>query len=169
MKNFGILLLLALTACNPQKLDTGGMAQEMRDRQPKHVTPSQLATLADEWGRQLADSFNRRLPVSRQDTALIGKLGRQYGAEAKFMTLRDLSAQPDPKVREVAAAYHYAAANRLPAEPNLQKLDGGEYWLYTAPTAQSDSVGGFWAIRFSRKNIILRVDVKTLNRLKTPE
>ncbi len=169
MKNSTVFLLLALAACGPKKLDTGGMAREMRDRQPKHVTPSQLATLADEWGRQLTDSLNRRLPASRRDTAQVGKLGRQYGAEAKFMTLRDLSAQPDPKVREVAAAYQYAAANRLPADPNLQKLDGGEYWLYTAPTAQPDSAGGFWTIRFSRKNIILRVDVKTLNRLKTPE
>ncbi len=165
MKNLLILSLL-LVACNPRKLDTGGMAQEMRDRQPKHVTPSQLATLADEWGRQLTDSLNRKLPGGQADTAITGPLSRRYSAQIEALTLRQLAARPDPKVREVAAAYLYAARNRLALEPNLQKLQDGATWLYTASRAPADSAQRLWAITFSRKELILHVDVKTLERLR---
>lgn len=159
----GLLLAALLAGCNPKKLDTTGMAQEMRDRQPKRVTPSQLAALADEWGHQLADSLGQRPPT---DTTRIGSLARRYGADVRFFTLRQLAAQPDPKVREVAAAYRYAADNRLSLDPNLQKLADGAAWLYTAPVRRGDSLAGFWAITFPRKELIRRVDKKELERLK---
>lgn len=158
--------MFLLAACNPKKLDTGGMAQEMRDRQPKRVTPSQLAALADEWGQQLADSLNQRLPASLTDTTLTNPLARRYGADIRFSTLNQLAARPEPKVREVAAAYLYAVQNRLDVEPNLQKLADGNEWLYTAPVKQDDSLSGFWAITFPRKELIRRVDAKGLGRLK---
>ena len=169
MKNFLWFLLILLTACNPKKFETRGMAQEMRDRQPKRVTPSQLAALADEWGQQLTDSLNQRLPASLIDTAQTGPLARRYGADVRFSTLRQLASQPDPKVREVAAAYVYAVNNRLTVEPNLQKLASGTEWLYTAPVRQDDSLAGFWVLTFPRQELIRRVDVKGLERLKTAD
>ena len=160
-----LFLSLLLAACNPKRLDTAGMAQEMRDRQPKRVTPSQLAALADEWGRQLTDSLNQRLPTALTDTAQTGPLARRYGAAIRFSTLKQLTAHPDPKVREVAAAYLYAVNNRLDVDPNLQKLADGAEWLYTAPVRQGDSLAGFWAITFPRKELLRRVDAKGLERL----
>lgn len=162
-----LVLSLILAACNPKKLETAGMAREMRDRQPKRVTPSQLAALADEWGQQLTDSLNQRLPASLTDTAQTGPLARRYGAAIQFSTLTQLAARPDPKVREVAAAYLYAVNNRLTVEPNLQKLADGTEWLYTAPVRQSDSLAGFWTLTFSRKELLRRVDAKGLERLKS--
>jgi len=160
----GLLLAALLAGCNPKKLDTTGMAQEMRDRQPKRVTPSQLAALADEWGHQLADSLDQR-PLT--DTARLGSLARRYGADIRFLTLKQLASERDPKVREVAAAYLYAVNNRLSLDPNLQKLADGTNWLYTAPLRKHDSLTGFWAITFSRKELLRRVDNKDLERLKT--
>lgn len=164
-----LCLLFFLAACNPKRLDTAGMAQEMRDRQPKRVTPSQLAALADEWGRQLTDSLNQRPPAARTDTAQTAPLARRYGAEVRFSTLHQLAAETDPKVREVAAAYRYAVSNRLGLDPNLQKLAGGAAWLYTAPVRRGDSLAGFWAITFPRKELLRRVDRTDLERLKTGE
>lgn len=168
MKN-AVLLFLLLAACNPKRLDTAGMAQEMRDRQPKRVTPSQLAALADAWGRQLTDSLSQRPPARLSDTAQTGPLARRYGANVRFSTLDQLASESDPKVREVAAAYRYAVNNRLNVEPNLQKLADGDAWFYTAPVRRGDSLVGFWAITFPRKELIRRVDTKGLQRLKTAE
>lgn len=162
-----LLFSFLLLACNPKRLDTAGMAQEMRDRQLKHVTPSQLAALADEWGQQLTDSLNRLAPTGQPDTARTNPLARRYGAGVRVLSLRQLAAQPDPKVREVAAAYLYAVGNRLPLEPNLQKLGDGTEWLYTAPVAQTDPTHRLWVLRFPRKELILRVDAKGLEKLKT--
>ena len=160
---------LLLTACDPKKIDTQGMAQEMRNRQPKRVTPSQLAVLAAEWGSQLADSLDRRVNGGRRDTAVVHALARRYGADVRFFALDKTESSPDPKVREVLAAYRYTAKNHLPAEPNLQKIGDGAAWLYTAPVLQNDSLAGLWMMTFSRKELILRVDAKTLNKLKIPQ
>ncbi|MCY7351208.1 MAG: hypothetical protein LH606_11155 [Cytophagaceae bacterium] len=154
---FLLLIVFAFGACDPKKIDTKGMAQEMRNREPKRITPSQLAVLAAERGSQLADSLNR-LPDSPRDTAVVNNLARHYGAEVRFLTLDKPDADPDPKVREVLAAYRYSAQNHLSAEPNLQKLKDGAVWLYTAPVLQSDSLAGLWMITFSRKELILRAD-----------
>lgn len=145
MKNFLCLLALLLTGCEFRRVDTQGMAQEMRDRKIKHVTPSQLTTLANLWGNRITEQLNEDLLTSLQNPALLDSLQRAYGATIRFETLGVL-ARPglDPKARDVYEAYQYTARQRQVPDPNVQKLQGDTLLLYTAPVLLTPELGTRW-------------------------
>ena len=145
MKPIFFLLALLIWGCEFKRMDTSGMAREMKDRKIKHVTPSQLTTLADLWGSRIAQQLNQDFPTSMQDPAQIDSLEKAYGATIRFETFEVLNrADLDPKAREVYEAYQYTARQRQVADPNVQKLQNGADLLYTAPVVFSPEISTRW-------------------------
>jgi hypothetical protein len=145
MKNYFWLWILLLAGCETKRMDTRGMAQEMRDRKIKHVTPSQLTALADLWGGRVAGQLNQDLLASLQNPAQIDSLQTAYGATIRFETLDVLNRKDlDPKARELYEAYQYTARQRQVPDPNVQKLQDGAQLLYTAPVVLTPELGTRW-------------------------
>lgn len=145
MKRILLLLTLLTTGCEYKRMDTSGMAREMKDRKIKHVTPSQLTTLADLWGGRIAGYLNQNLVPALQNPAQIDSLQQAYGATIRFETFAVLRRPDlDPKAREVYEAYQYTARQRQVPDPNVQKIQDGAALLYTAPVVFSPELGTRW-------------------------
>jgi hypothetical protein len=141
----GLLLLMGTLSCEYKRMDTRGMAQEMRDRKVKHVTPSQLTTLADLWGGRIVGQLNADVIESLRSPRLIDSLQTAYGARIQFESLGTLGRTGlDPKVQELYEAYRYTARQRQVPDPNVQKLQDGAQLLYSAPVVLTPKLGARW-------------------------
>jgi hypothetical protein len=189
------LCLWALVACEFKRADTSKMSNEMHARQIKHITPSQVVALANDWGGVIKNELNRDILKTLQTSSVIDTLQRRYKASIKLYSAKDINNTAiDTKIRELLDAYLYNAQNGIPQEDNLQKLQNGEVILYTSPLNFDASLSsqkktiltqlgqkynidslafqkkgdlvGVWGVSFNRKDIISQIEVKAFGKMK---
>ncbi len=193
---FSIFGVYALWACDFNKrLDTSGVVQELKERQVKRVNSAQVTTLVDEWGHVIVAKLNQDLVKSIQQKTQIDSLQRLYRVTIQLGSPLKLQA-PDlgNKVNQTLDAYQYNAENHLDAIDNIQASDDGEYLYFSSPVVLQDQFKGMkttdiqalaqatkldslafrkkgdmlglWLIRFTKKEVIRLVDVKSLQKLQ---
>jgi hypothetical protein len=166
------------------------MSEEIRSRQIKHITPSQVIALSNDFGQKIKTSLNQDLAKSILDTNLIDSLKKSFKVKIDLLKPSDLTnPKIDPKVRALLDAYLYNDEKHLPQNDNLQPITNGMQVVFTTPalynkklSGQSASIGktlnqnlntkiegsllGVWAVTFERKNLVNQIDVKAFGRMK---
>ncbi len=192
MKIQGCILflgMLALNACEFKRMDTAKMKQDMENQQIKHVTRSQLSTLASEKGDEIGRALQQQ-PIRVLSTpAVVDSLAQASASRIVFVPAKALNEpQTDAKIKEVFAAYQYSAEKHLPLETNIQQIGDGSEWVYTVPVIMTKEVNaalvnkkisnpviesvpendllGLWTVYLSRKELIRQVDPKKLEKKK---
>ncbi|PQA53735.1 hypothetical protein [Siphonobacter curvatus] len=182
-----VVSTLLVTSCEFKRLDTAKMQQEIQNQKIKHVTSAQVSTLATEQGDAIGRVIDRQPIRALSTKALVDSLAQAYGARIEFVPVAQWN-QPrfDAKTKEVFAAYRYNAEKQLPQENNIQKIGDGSEWLYTIPVVMTPELTtainrkqlptlqpqkekellGLWAVHLSRKEIVRRIDPKTLEKGK---
>jgi|GEM_PF-1299847 len=156
------LLWAGITSCGNLKdkgYDTKAIAEEVKNREIKHITQAQLDAASTEWGGEITRMAQQNLaevltgvlsnhPIEEaaaycQVDSLLkaDSLSQRYGASLERSSLRDLSPSSPltTKEREVLDAYLYNAENKLEQRPNVQRL-GNQALLYTSPILLQESV-----------------------------
>ena len=66
---------------------------------------------------------------------ILTEVGKAHGVSIKRASnrYRNPADQPDAQEAPILDAYEYNAENGIKSEPNIQKIDGGEVFLYTKP------------------------------------
>lgn len=181
-----VLIVIGLFACDFQRVDTSKMANEIRSRQIKHVSPSQVLALANDFGQKIKADLNKDLYKSLSNPAFVDSLAKANLVTISLLQLSDTnSTKILPKIKELLDAYAYNASQKLPQEDNLQKLDGGTRVVFTSPIVlespfkkikgkkmdsfydrKSGDFLGVWTIVLERKNIVNKIDIKAFGRVK---
>ncbi len=154
-------LIASFCSCNTKQIDTTGMKAQMKAREIKRIIPSQVAIFAGEWGNKITKFLNE----SPQNEVLIDSLQMLYAAKISKIdiTKTDFS-KADPKEKQVMEAYLYLVKENKAMVENLQKLQGDEIQLFTAPTNTKNTI---WRIEFTKKGIINKATVKDIKKLTT--
>ena len=185
---FGLLLFTTLNACvTEDRVGNKELAREIKNRQIKRITNTQLISTVDDWGKSLTQVAEKAVlsaieknPETTQatcttvgDNPVIKALHREYGVDIRLLSAADV-ANPKlfPKERELLDAYLYNAENGLPQSDNVQKLND-TLLVYNAPLAPTDLLCQkcfehqqtslvVWRILFNKKDVINKIDVKKL-------
>ncbi|GMQ25822.1 DUF3365 domain-containing protein [Algoriphagus sp. oki45] len=66
---------------------------------------------------------------------ILTEVGKVHGVAIKRASnrYRNPADQPDPQELPILEAYEYNAENGIKSDPNIQKIEGGEVFLYTKP------------------------------------
>lgn len=183
-----------LISCDfSKRLDTRAAVKEMKERELKRITITQLTTIVDDLGKNVAGQLNQNLVKTLENKMLIDSLSKNYGIQIFIGSPQKLKATANgQKVNEILEAYQYNAENHIEQVDNVQKNEDGTLFYYTAPILAEgqfkgvakekieklglqnrlDSLSfrkkneliGLWMIRFERKEVIKRIDSKTLNK-----
>ena len=142
-----------LTGCGEQRADTAAISEEMRSRQLVHATPGQITeaarrlghaatdTLAAAWRARVAAALARTTPDQALDACLLTSLPTysaliaRYQARVQRLAPRRFGPAPTltPQVAGLLDAYLFGAAQGVPPEENIQRLDDNQTLLYTRP------------------------------------
>jgi hypothetical protein len=156
------LLFAVNTSCGNLKekgYDTKAIADEVKNREIKHVTPAQLEAACISWGEKITKSAQQNLvevitealsshPIEEAaDYCQVNRLlkadslSQVYRASLKRSNLRDLSASSPlmDKERQILEAYLYNAENKLEQRSNVQRI-GDQVLLYTAPIILQETI-----------------------------
>lgn len=185
---------MLLISCDfSKRLDTRAAVKEMKERELKRITITQLTTIVDELGKKVTGELNENLVRSLEDRKLIDSLSKKYNIQIFVGSpLKLKTASNGQKVNEILEAYQYNSENHIEQVDNVQKNEDGTLFYYTAPIlAENQFKGlpkekieklgelskldslyfrrkneliGLWMIRFERKEVIKRIDPKTLNK-----
>lgn len=132
---WSLALLLAATACDDTKLDTGAMRQEMNDRKIKRVTTAQLLDQTMILGDTVAQRLDLAFEDAMRPAVLAGvescvpvwqKLTDSLARGDEYSIVRHAFATTDttkllPKEAGIFNAYRLASSG---ANPNVQLLPG---------------------------------------------
>lgn len=155
-----IIISIVLIGCNIKRIDTSQMADQMKNSEIKRITPTQISSFANDWGTEITDYLNEK-PSNLQN---IDSLSNLYHASIKKVNITNLKLDTlDKKEAELMLAYQYSLQNNQPIGTNLQKLQGGEIQLFTAPIPNEKNE--IWRIEFTKKAIIRRVNVKEIKKI----
>ncbi len=149
-----------LTGCGEtnQRLPTGELADEVRNREIRHITPGQITQAAMKRGETVARGVQtalvRKLTAAIPAEGLVeagrycqqanlpgaDSLGKSYQADIRRYRLRgelDKKGLGD-KAFQVLDAYRYSAEQNQSIDPGVQ--GEGQYLLYTAPVTLDNAV-----------------------------
>lgn len=174
MKNSSILLVLMLAACVPDMkergYDTKKLAEDVKDRKIKKLTPAQINTWVYERGVMIANTLNTELShkkeVEKQEKKIslrsLDSLQKAYKVKISLIDLKkeNLATQYTGKAKEVIEACIYQAENGQIIQPNLQKLENQDFFF----TALAEGLPQhLWQIYFLKTNVIKKIDQKEFN------
>jgi hypothetical protein len=169
-----ILLLLTLSACVPDMkergYDTKKLAEEVKDRKIKKLTPAQINTWVYERGVMMANLLNaeltktdiEKLKAEKQTLKTQDSLQKTYKVQIALLNLtnKDLPNRYTGKAKAVIEACIYQAENEQVIQPNLQKLENDNF-LFTAAAEKPPK--HLWQISFEKKEVIRKIDQKEFN------
>jgi hypothetical protein len=185
-------LFLSISSCN---LDNGvrqtpALAEEIRNSKIKRVTNEQIVTIVDDWGQRITKQIEATLAASLakqprqvtdlcqlQNLSLVDSLSKKYDVTVSLLTTKDLeSSTLSAKEKEVLDAYLYNAENKLPQISNIQKI-GDSVLVYNVPVPTENIICqkciektlaplAVWNIRFMKREVIRKVDGKSLLKMK---
>lgn len=184
------LLIQLCSSCDFQRVDTSKISDEIRSRQIKHITPSQIIALSNDFGQKIKISLNKNPVQSLLDSTLTDSLEKSFKVKITLLRPSDLTnTNIDAKVRALLDAYLYNDEKQLPQQDNLQPISNGMEVVFTTPVIfdkkmfsqvvkLSEKIGqplkikaigsllGVWAVTFERKNLVNQIDVKAFGRMK---
>jgi hypothetical protein len=155
--------LLVLISCSENNssrgIDSKEVAQEIKNREVRHIPQAQIVEAATQKGQLIADSvqesLSRTLTQVFQEKGIeeaarycnlqmlgsVKGLEQQYLATVKRVRLKGSKSGQTLNEMETQLldAYRYNAENNLPLESNVQK-SGPEYLLFTAPITLNKSI-----------------------------
>jgi hypothetical protein len=141
-----------------QRLPTGELADEVRNREIRHITPGQITQAAMKRGETVARGVQTAL-VRKLTTAIPAEglveagrycqqanlpgadsLGKAYKADIRRYRLRGALDKKDlsDKVFQVLDAYRYSAEQNQSIDPGVQ--GDGQFMLYSAPVVLNQAV-----------------------------
>jgi hypothetical protein len=170
--------------------NTKALAEEMSNMKIKRVTNEQVVTIVDNWGQKIIKKAEKQLTFALskqpnqsarlcqlQNLPPIDSLAKLYGATITLLTANDLqNSKLSAKEKEVLDAYLYNSENKLPQISNIQKL-GDSVLIYNSPVPVNNLICEtcalkkttplvVWSVRFLRREIIRKVDAKSLLKMK---
>lgn len=174
MKNSLFIFLFLFSACVPDMkergYDTKKLAQDVKDRKIKKLTPAQISNWVYERGVLMIKILNAELATTtlpEQETKNLmlksqDSLQKAYKVQILLLNLQDknLVKSYKGKAKEVIEACIYQSENEQVIQPNLQKLENQDF-LFTAPAEKTPQ--HIWQISFSKKEVVRQIDQKELN------
>ncbi|GLU50835.1 hypothetical protein [Dyadobacter frigoris] len=180
---FGLLL----SGCNNTRVEnTKELSNEIKASKIVRVTNTQLIYTVDEWGKKISKlaqkSLEEALAKNPEKAAelcknpsgipIIGALEKKYGVKISLLGPDDTkNAQLDKKEIELLEAYLYSAkSNASSLSDNVQPINDTTV-VYNVPAdlqickiCLADKTPSFalWRLLFDKKEILRKVDVKTL-------
>jgi len=156
MKRFVILwaVFISVTSCdtNRGRQDNAALREEMKSKEVKRVTVSEIFEKAFQIGDEIAKASQMTLGQNLKSSiqsegvthavkfcnltalTLVDSLSKQYKADIgrTSLRLRNPQNQPDSLETIILEAYQYNLSQGLSLNPNLQRIDQ-DYLLYTKP------------------------------------
>ncbi|MEO6687011.1 MAG: hypothetical protein ABIN24_13655 [Dyadobacter sp.] len=180
---FGLLLF----GCNNTRVEnTKELSNEIKASKIVRVTNTQLIYTVDEWGKKISKlaqkSLEEALAKNPEKAAelcknpseipIIGALEKKYGVKISLLGSDDTTnVKLDKKETELLKAYLYSAkSNASSLSDNVQPINDTTV-VYNVPadleickTCFADKTPSFalWRLLFDKKEILRKVDVKTL-------
>lgn len=180
---FGLLL----SGCNNTRVEnTKELSNEIKASKIVRVTNTQLIYTVDEWGKKISKlaqkSLEEALTKNPEKAAelcknpseipIIGALEKKYGVKISLLGSDDTTnTKLDKKETELLKAYLFSAkSNASSLSDNVQPINDTTV-VYNVPadlqickTCFADKTPSFalWRLLFDKKEILRKVDVKTL-------
>ena len=150
-----ILFLLGVAcSCGDDKIDTAKAKAEMEAREIKKVSEAEIVEEAFRLGRELKTPFEIKIDSNGFYSVYLG----QDEKISKAHYFLDSTYRLKGKALGIFEAYQYNLENGINSEDIVQKLDDKDTFLYTSPSFFNDQNVGIWAIRFSRKELVLNFE-----------
>lgn len=149
---FGSLILIM--SCGPQERVSKETFEEVnRNMEIKRVTEAEIIQEGMVWGDSITQEAQRQLisnlqkAISEQGIPgaidfcnvnalpILSELGKVYSVQIKRASTkaRNTADLPTDEERPILEAYEYNAENGIKSDPNIQKFENGEVFLYTKP------------------------------------
>lgn len=154
MKNwiYGFLVLLVSQACGPQERVSKEVFDAVnKNMEVKKLSESEIIQEAMIWGDSISNEAQKQLISNLQkaieEKGVSGAIGfcnveaipiLKAVSEKHGVTIRRASNRyrnpadiPDEDEAKILEAYEYNSENKLKSDPNIQKIQEGEVYLYT--------------------------------------
>mgnify|MGYP006139824727 CR=1 FL=1 len=149
---FGSLIMMM--SCGPQERVSKETFEEVnRNMEIKRVTEAEIIQEGMVWGDSITQEAQRQLISSLQKAIseqgipaaidfcnvnalpILTELGKVYSVQIKRASTkaRNTADLPTDEERPILEAYEYNAENGIKSDPNIQKFENGEVFLYTKP------------------------------------
>ena len=151
---FSVLFLVF--SCGPQERVSKETFEEVnRNMEVKRLTEAEIIQEAMIWGDSVTQEAQEELisnlqkAIAEQGTTgaidfcnvnalpILTELGKVYSVQLKRASnrARNTADLPTDEERPILEAYEYNAENGIKSDPNIQKFENGEVFLYTKPIA----------------------------------
>lgn len=146
--------MLLMVSCGPQERVSKETFEEVnRNMEIKRVTEAEIIQEGMVWGDSITQEAQRQLisnlqkAISEQGIPaaidfcnvnalpILSELGKLYSVQIKRASTKARNAAdlPTEEERPILEAYEYNAENGIKSDPNIQKFENGEVFLYTKP------------------------------------
>lgn len=143
-----------MVSCGPQERVSKETFEEVnRNMEIKRVTEAEIIQEGMVWGDSITQEAQRQLisnlqkAISEQGIPaaidfcnvnalpILSELGKLYSVQIKRASTKARNAAdlPTEEERPILEAYEYNAENGIKSDPNIQKFENGEVFLYTKP------------------------------------
>ncbi|MDF2156651.1 DUF3365 domain-containing protein [Algoriphagus sp. CAU 1675] len=147
-----IVVLVVFGSCGPREQVSKDVFEEVNQAmEVKKLSEAEIIEEALIWGdsismeaqQQLVSNLQKAIAekgvagaiefCNVQATPILKEVGQKYGIEIRRASnrYRNPADQPDEDEKPILEAYEYNVENQIESEPNIQKIQGGETFLYT--------------------------------------
>lgn len=154
MKNwiYIFLVLVVSQACGPQERVSKEVFDAVnKNMEVKKLSESEIIQEAMIWGDSISNEAQKQFISNLQKAIeekgvsgaigfcnvealpILKSVGEKQGVEIRRASnkFRNPADKPDSDESKILDAYEYNAENGIKSEPNIQKIEGGEVYLYT--------------------------------------
>jgi hypothetical protein len=154
MKTLAIVscAVFLLSACGSNERVSREVFEEVnKSMEAKKLSESQILEAAMEWGEEISVEAQQQLMSALQEAIaekgfsgavdfcnvqalpILKEVDGKYGVSIKRASVhyRNPLDKPTDVEATILDAYQYNVEEGIPSEPNIQKVDGGEIYLYT--------------------------------------
>jgi len=164
MKNtlgtLGFMLLVACNVPNPKDrgYDTKEIAEEIRNKKIKKLTPTQINAWVYEQGGTLQELL-RKSDFS-EDIKDSLKKERKIKIELRCLSKKEVPKKYEGKTRQLIEASAYEIEQGKKLGTNLQQIENEDF-VFIAPSEKTEK--GIWLIYYYKKEVIKQIDTKKLH------
>ncbi|GMQ28940.1 DUF3365 domain-containing protein [Algoriphagus confluentis] len=148
------LVLIGFTSCGGGERVSKEVFEEVnKNMEVKKLSEAEILEEAMIWGDSISTEAQMELISQLQNAIsergvpgaiefcsvsafpILTEVGKVHGVAIKRASnrYRNPADQPDPQEQPILEAYEYNAENGIKSDPNIQKIEGGEVFLYTKP------------------------------------
>lgn len=149
------IIVLMVTSCGDQKIDTTKARQEMEAREIKRVSEGEIVEKALNLGNQMSEGM-RLLRESAETFSISGD--GSSNQQFRFIPFSNIQQFAEEGKRfQIYDAYAYNAENGINSQPGVQILEGDTVLLYTSPAVFEEQTVGIFSLDLSRKEVVLSI------------